>query len=72
MFKHTNVYISLGNAQAREVYQKPDHEGDIMSTSSVDVCYKVNAPLAVDYYPKLGFEKHSNTWLMPAADLHEA
>ncbi|WP_255434040.1 MULTISPECIES: hypothetical protein [Pectobacterium] len=43
-----------------------------MSTSSVDVCYKVNAPLAVDYYPKLGFEKHSNTWLMPAADLHEA
>ncbi|RRO06160.1 GNAT family N-acetyltransferase [Pectobacterium aquaticum] len=28
------------------------------------------APLAVDDYPKLGFEKHNSTWLMPAADLH--
>ncbi|KGA32407.1 GNAT family N-acetyltransferase [Pectobacterium odoriferum] len=28
------------------------------------------APLAVDYYPKLGFEKHNSAWIMPASDLH--
>jgi GNAT superfamily N-acetyltransferase len=25
------------------------------------------APMAVDYYPKIGFEKHNSAWVIPAA-----